>query len=236
MLLLTMASAANSDLGITVDVNWLEQVLIPRAVRQYSLYAGEETEATITTEPGEDEYDLPADCALVTDVLWWPSSSDVLTGDLIAPAIVDTSTSQGYGYTRPSEFLIDNINRAAVTKQLRGHWRQKNTDTLVLDPEPTAGGLAVTVTYLKMHVLTGTGAARAYATIPDHHLDALVLLTKAEYLEAMAERASLKDDFRQGGTQITRAHVPGNAQKQASRLRTKAQALLGVSGAVGGTA
>jgi hypothetical protein len=235
MLLETIIETVEADLGDELGV-WLSSVLIPRAVRLYSTVSGVEAETTIMTEAGEDEYDLPADCAMVVDVEWWPSGTDLLSGDTVAPAIVDTTTAQGYGYTRPSEFLVDNANRAAITRQLRGTWRQKNTVTLVLDPEPTAGGLAVPVTYLKMHALTGTGANRAYATIPDHHLDVIVLLTKAEYLEARGDRAALKDDFRQGATSVTRGHVPGNIRRQAARLRRRAFALMGQVGALGGAA
>lgn len=233
MLLSTIVNAVNEDLGTAPDSDWLEDVLIPRAVRLYSEWAGVETDTTITTVADQDEYDLPADCVLVTEVEWWPSSSDVLTGDLVAPAIVDTTQSQGYGYTRPSEFIINNANRAAVTKQQRGFWRQKNMDTLVLSPEPTAGGLSVTVTYQATHARTGSGVSRTYATIPDAHLDAIVLLTEAEYLEARASRASWKDDFRQGASSVERGHVPGNLSRHVARLRQRAQRQLGLSGAVG---
>lgn len=236
MLLTTIVNAVNEDMGTTLDSDWLEGILIPRAVRLYSEWAGVETETTVTTVADQEEYDLPADCVLVTEVEWWPSSSDVLTGDLIAPAIVDTTQSQGYGYTRPSEFLIDNANRAAVTRQQRGFWRQKNTDTLVLDPEPTAGGLSVTVTYQAIHERTGTEANRTYATIPDAHLDAIVLLTEAEYLAALASRASWKDDFRQGASSVERGHVPDNLNKRVSKLRSRAMRQLGISGAVGAAA
>jgi hypothetical protein len=233
MLLSAITGAVNADLGITIDSTWLEDTLIPWAVRGYSKHAGVEAETTITTVADQDEYDLPADCVLVVNVEWWPSGTDLLIGDVIAPAIVDTTTAQGYGYTRPSEHLIDNINRAAVIDQLRGYWRQKNADTLVLDPEPTAGGSSVTVTYIAEHARTGTGANREYATIPDHHLDVIVLLTKAEYLEALAERSSWKDDYKEGATTITRAHVPGNLRKEASRLRHRAITMIGELGPIG---
>lgn len=236
MLLSAIADAVNADLGVTVTVSWLEETLIPRAVRQYSMWNGVEAETTVTTVADQEEYDLPSDCVLVIDAEWWPSGTDVLTGDTVAPAIVDTKTAQGFGYTRPSEHLIDNINRAAVVNQLRGRWRQKNVTTLVLDPEPTAGGLSVTVEYLKAHAQTGMESERTYTTIPDHHLDALVMLVKAEYLDALAGRAAQKDDFKQGATTLTRGHVAGEESRQARRLRKRAQSLMGMSGAVGGAA
>ena len=91
----------------------------------------------------------------------------------------------------------------------------------------------MTVTYQATHARTGTGASRTYATIPDAHLDAIVLLTEAEYLDALSRRASWKDDYRQGASSVERGHVPENINRQVRMLRQRALGQLGLSGTVG---
>jgi len=198
--------------------------LIAAAVRFYSRHAPRVLETTINTVNGQQDYTLPEDVWLVTDVEWWPFGKPVTT-EVTSPAIY-TENVQKYISHAPADRLIDNINRMGAEDTLRGEWEQRNHTTLRLYPTPEANDLAVKVTYTVEHALNA--GSTGYDTIPDVHLEPLVDLVIAEHLLAQAVNRVNEPDYTAGFSKVSKAHLPAALRREANTLRAGAVAAIKV--------
>ncbi len=202
---------------VTVATDAQLQRHIAAAVRDYGRYQPRRLKTDLTTTADEDEYDLPADCTGVDEVVWYPGGAIVTDADRL------TTFEAPVRGDDPAGRYIDELDNAERERRARGSWETLLSEgKLKLYPTPESDGLTVEVYYLAGHALSGSGATLAYATIPDAHFDAVVKLTAASVLQAQAAARANQFDYKDGLSQVVKGHLPDNLVKMAARLRAAA--------------
>jgi len=192
-----------------LDPNALDR-FIDAAVRLYSRYNPEVKSTSFETVVDQQDYDLPADCALVIDTEYWPLGS--LYTDREYPWLKQVENP--YSYHQPSTRVIDDIERSTYAERLRGRW-EKVGSQLRLWPTPAASGIEITVEYAAVHSLAMDEAS----SIPGEDMDLLVDLVLAEVFKARGGEVALEPDYAEGLQRTTKRFVPGNVRAVVRDLR-----------------
>jgi len=158
---------------------------IAAAVQFYSRYNPVVKSTTITTVSAQQDYDLPSDCVLVVDAMYWPIGElgqQLRVGSELAFLLREPGKIRVH---QPSSAIIDDIEYIQYIERTQGKWEQINKQ-LRLWPEPVEGGTEVDVEYTAEHALSDS----IYATIPDEDLARLRRGPAARYKTLCAgERA-----------------------------------------------
>jgi hypothetical protein len=200
---------------------------IAAAVRWYNRHAPRKRIGSLTTVANQDSYDLPADCpgGGVLDVYWYPGVDFSGYADLYE----QWADTAAWVFRKPSERVIEAINRGYLRRFQRGTWDVRE-EKLVLIPTPASSGTTVYFLYAGNHELSGEGDA--YETIPSEHLEVLVLLTVAELLLDQSFGNIPRPDYTAGFERMKRSHIPRNVREHVAFLRAQASAELSSAVAV----
>lgn len=195
--------------------------IVAEVVRRYSDYNPRVLTHSYTTEVDEHSYDLPEDCIMIMEVLYWP------IGEVFAE--MNAAYEPVYLQRRPerysliSEPVIDDIKRAAYIKRLAGYWEQRGK-TIYIYPAPTSAS-SLDLVYGAEHVLNDD--EDGYDTIPDEDFNIIRNLIIAEVVESRMLEISLEADYAEGLGRVTKHFIPANAWAVVSRLRRGVAAKYG---------
>ena len=185
---------------------------IASGVRYYSRYAPYVTLYEFDTVKDQSNYDLPAGCTVIIDLLW-PA------GELLTTVNIGQERALPHRYNFVSERVIEDIKKSAFYAGRLGDWRRENQEVvLVPTPSVTSTGDEVQLWYGKVHAVND--AELGYNTIPDADLDILTDLTLAEVLSQQRIEGATRPNYREGQGAVWWGHTAKNTKAVIVDLRS----------------